>query len=37
MREKSDYNCSFGATQNIIEPLIEPTKRLLEEIKKLLS
>ncbi|MCM1170381.1 MAG: HEPN domain-containing protein [Bacteroides sp.] len=37
MREKSDYNCSFGATQSIIEPLIEPTRELLDKIKILLS
>lgn len=36
MREKSDYNCSFGATENIIKPLIEPTRNLLEKIKGLL-
>lgn len=37
MREKSDYNCSFGATQNIIEPLVEPTRELLGAIKGILS
>lgn len=37
MREKSDYNCSFGASQNIIEPLIEPTHQFLEEINRCLN
>ena len=25
LREKSDYNCSFDATQGLINPLFEPT------------
>lgn len=37
MREKSDYNCSFDATQSIIEPLIAPTHELITTIEKLLS
>ena len=32
MREKADYNCSFDATQKLIEPLIEPTKQLIDTI-----
>ncbi|MCH5312398.1 MAG: HEPN domain-containing protein [Prevotella sp.] len=35
MREKSDYNCSFNATQDIISPMIEPTRKLIEAIEKL--
>ena len=34
MREKSDYNCSFDATQQLIEPLIAPTQNLIETILK---
>ena len=30
MRDKSDYNCSFEATEQLVEPLIEPTRRLIE-------
>ena len=28
----SDYNCSFNASQEIIEPLIEPTNNLILQI-----
>jgi hypothetical protein len=30
MRDKSDYNCSFDATEQLVQPLIEPTRRLIE-------
>ena len=30
MRDKSDYNCSFEATEQLIEPLIEPTRQLIQ-------
>lgn len=32
MRDKADYNCSFDATEQLVEPLIEPTRRLIETI-----
>ena len=32
MREKSDYNCSFNASKEIIEPLINPTNNLIRQI-----
>ena len=28
----SDYNCSFNASKEIIEPLINPTKNLIRQI-----
>lgn len=30
MCDKSDYNCSFDATEQLVQPLIEPTRRLIE-------
>ena len=32
MRNNSDYNCSYAATQKEIEPLIEPARLLIEKI-----
>lgn len=32
MRNNSDYNCSYSATEKEIEPLIEPTRLLIEKI-----
>ena len=32
MRDKSDYNCSFEATEQLVEPLIEPTRWLVETV-----
>ena len=32
MRDKSDYNCSFNATEQLVEPLIEPTRQLIEKV-----
>ena len=32
MRNNSDYNCSYDATQKEIEPLIEPAGKLIEKI-----
>lgn len=37
MREKSDYNCSFDATQDIIEPLITPTQDMIAKISDLVK
>lgn len=37
MREKADYNCSFDATRELIEPLIEPTRQLIDSILKLVE
>lgn len=34
MRNNSDYNCSYSATQKEIEPLIEPAGELIETISK---
>lgn len=34
MRNNSDYNCSYDATQKEIEPLIEPAQLLIEKIAK---
>lgn len=34
MRDKSDYNCSFNATEQLIEPLIEPTRQLIDIVLK---
>lgn len=34
MRDKADYNCSFDATEQLVEPLIEPTRRLIETVLK---
>ena len=32
MRNNSDYNCSYNATEKEIEPLIEPVQLLIEKI-----
>lgn len=32
MRNNSDYNCSYNATQQEIEPMIEPARNLIEKI-----
>lgn len=32
IRNNSDYNCSYDATQAEIEPLIEPTRQLIKSI-----
>lgn len=37
MRAKSDYNCSFDATRDMIEPLVEPTKRLIDAVNDLIN
>lgn len=37
MRDKADYNCSFDATQMLVEPLIEPTKQLIDAVLKLVE
>ena len=34
MRNNSDYNCSYNATQKEIEPMIEPAQLLIEKIAK---
>jgi uncharacterized protein (UPF0332 family) len=34
MRDKADYNCSFDASQLLIEPLLEPTRQLIDSIFK---
>ena len=36
-REKSDYNCSFDATQGLINPLFEPTHQLIDTIAKMVT
>ena len=37
LRNNSDYNCSFDATEEEIKPLIEPTRQLIEDIGKYLQ
>lgn len=32
MRNNSDYNCSYDATQQEIEPMIDPTKELISKV-----
>lgn len=32
MREKSDYNCSFEAWRELIEPLFVPSKEMIESV-----
>ncbi len=34
LREKSDYNCTYQATEKEIAPKIEPTRLLIEKIEK---
>ena len=34
LRNNSDYNCSFNATEEEIEPLIKQTKQLIDDIGK---
>ena len=34
LREKSDYNCAYNATETDVESKIEPTRLLVEKIKK---
>ena len=34
LREKSDYNCSYNATEADIAPKIEPTRLLIEKIER---
>ena len=33
LREKSDYNCKYNATEAEIAPKIEPTRQLIEKIE----
>jgi len=37
MRNNSDYNCSFSATQQEIEPMIEPARKLITKIANFIS
>ena len=37
MRDKSDYNCSFDATQQLIEPLFGPTQQLIDAVLRLVE
>lgn len=32
MRNNSDYNCSYDATRNEIEPLIDPTRLFIQKV-----
>lgn len=34
LRENGDYNCSFDVTREDVEKRIEPTKQLIEKIRK---
>ena len=37
LRNNSDYNCSFDATEEEIKPMVEPTRQLIEDIGKYLQ
>ena len=37
MRNNSDYNCSYSATQKEIEPLIEPAEKLIDRIGQIIG
>ena len=37
MRDNADYNCFFEADQEKINPLIEPTRTLIEKISQYIS
>ena len=37
MREKGDYNCYIDATEEELQPLIEPTKAFINHIKQLIQ
>ena len=34
MREESDYNCAYNVTENEIVAKIEPTRQMIEKIKR---
>lgn len=37
MREESDYNCAYDVEMEELQQRIEPAKRLIEEIEKILN
>ena len=37
LREKTDYNCAYNATEQDIAPKIEPTRLLIEKIEQYIS
>ncbi len=37
MREKSDYNCSYDASEGEVLPMLSPAKELIEKIEQLLQ
>lgn len=37
LREKSDYNCAYNATEKDIAPKIEPTRLLIEKIENYIN
>lgn len=37
MREKSDYNCSYDASEGEVSPMLSPAKELIEKIEQLLQ
>ncbi len=37
MREESDYNCAYDVEMDEIEQRLKPTKRLIEDIERLVS
>ena len=37
LREKGDYNCYYSVTEEEIETIIDPTKKLIQRIEELLS
>lgn len=37
LREKSDYNCRYEATEEDIAPKIEPTRQLIDKIRRIID
>jgi uncharacterized protein (UPF0332 family) len=37
LREKSDYNCAYNASEQDIAPKIEPTRLLIEKIERYIN
>ena len=37
MRDNADYNCFFEATEEKLNPYIEPTRQLIEKIKRYIA
>ena len=37
MRDNADYNCFYEATEEKLNPYIEPTRQLIEKIKQYIA